>query len=120
MDLDGIIRDLIAERNRLDRLIRELQKPEKRLSPAVPAKSRRGRKFMDGPARKEVSERMKRYWAKRREEAAASDAENPCSSAASNEVSERVSPPGPGCALNETGTYLNGAYRGVDSKTMTA
>ncbi|HUJ21932.1 MAG TPA: hypothetical protein VLX58_10440 [Bryobacteraceae bacterium] len=31
----------------------------------IPAK-KRGRKFMDEQARKEVSERMKRYWASRR------------------------------------------------------
>jgi hypothetical protein len=33
-------------------------------------RSRRGRKFMDAKAREEVSVRMKRYWAQRRESGA--------------------------------------------------
>jgi hypothetical protein len=68
MDLDGIIQQLLDERKRLDRIIQALEEPgwggavEKRV------KSRRGRKSMDGPARQEVSARMKQYWAKKREE----------------------------------------------------
>ena len=69
MDLYRVIRELVQERDRLDRIIQSL---ETEMDTAdengrVPAK-RRGRKSMDGPARKEVSERMRRYWAKRREQ----------------------------------------------------
>jgi len=76
MDLDGIIRELLEERKRLDRLIQAIEdNPGERRSgrraPAAPAKkSRRGRKSMDAAARQEVSERMKQYWARKREEKA--------------------------------------------------
>jgi hypothetical protein len=69
MDLDRIIRELLDERKRLDRLIQTLEEPRVRSAPRAPAKKgRRGRKSMDHAARKEVSERMKQYWARRREE----------------------------------------------------
>jgi hypothetical protein len=42
--------------------VRELSRLQ---APVV--KKRRGRKFMNEDDRKDVSERMKRYWAKRRE-----------------------------------------------------
>ena len=77
MDLDWIIRELIQERKRLDRLIQAIEddpgeRRAGRRAPAAPAKkSRRGRKSMDGAARQEVSARMKLYWARRREEKAA-------------------------------------------------
>jgi hypothetical protein len=67
MDLDAIISELLDERKRLDRMIQALEQGE-RVAPAKAAKSRRGRKSMDGPARREVSERMKQYWAKRRQQ----------------------------------------------------
>jgi hypothetical protein len=68
MDLYRIIGDLVEERNRLQRIIESLEAMDG--VPAKPAKARpatRGRKSMDNAARKEVSERMKLYWAKRRE-----------------------------------------------------
>jgi hypothetical protein len=72
MDLDWIIRELLEERKRLDRLIRALEEPDMgRAAGMSVEKSRRGRKSMDGAARREVSERMKQYWAKKREERAA-------------------------------------------------
>jgi hypothetical protein len=74
MDLDAIIRELLDERKRLDRLIQALEQDRTEF-PDKPAKSRRGRKSMDGPARREVSERMKLYWAKRRAENNASSVE---------------------------------------------
>ena len=110
MDLDGIIRELVGERNRLERLIRKIEKSRSTPSAATPSKEeRRGRKFMDGPARKEVSERMKRYWAKKREQASAPVDTGP-----------QVSPSGPGCAVNETGATLPGGQAGVSFKAMTA
>jgi hypothetical protein len=67
MDLYRIIGDLVDERNRLQRIIESLEAMDG--VAAKPARSRpatRGRKSMDNAARKEVSERMKLYWAKRR------------------------------------------------------
>jgi vacuolar-type H+-ATPase subunit H len=68
MDLDWIIRELLQERDRVDRLIQALEEPRRGRGSAAAPKTRRGRKSMDGAARKEVSERMKQYWAKRREQ----------------------------------------------------
>ena len=67
MELDEVIRKLRYERKKLDGVIASLEqlsmaaKPEKTVG-----KGRRGRKSMDEPARKDVSERMKKYWASRR------------------------------------------------------
>jgi hypothetical protein len=63
------IRDLRAEKEKLDRAIALLEAFAKH-HPApygrLPAAKRRGRKGMDAKERREVSERMKSYWAKRR------------------------------------------------------
>jgi hypothetical protein len=67
-DIYRIIRELVDERNKLDRIITSLEQIiESGGDVDVPVK-RRGRKSMDSAARKQVSERMKRYWAKRRTE----------------------------------------------------
>jgi hypothetical protein len=65
MDLYRIIQELVQERNRIQRIIDSLENAGTGKRPPVPRK-RRGRKTMDRAAREEVSERMKRYWAKRR------------------------------------------------------
>jgi hypothetical protein len=65
MDLYRIIFDLVQERNRIQRIIESLENASRGEHASVP-KKRRGRKTMDRAAREEVSERMKRYWAKRR------------------------------------------------------
>jgi hypothetical protein len=65
MDLYRIIFELVQERNRIQRIIESLENADRAERPLIPAK-RRGRKTMDRAAREEVSERMKRYWAKRR------------------------------------------------------
>jgi hypothetical protein len=76
MDLYRIIDTLLEERNRLDRLIRSLEA----IGPPRPAKGAKGKKkielrgkparrAMDPAGRSDVSERMKRYWANRREAA---------------------------------------------------
>ena len=68
---------LIAERDRLNRAIEALQGTVKRrgrppknplaaLAPTAPAPPRKG---MSAAARKALSERMKKYWAKRRKAA---------------------------------------------------
>jgi hypothetical protein len=75
MDLYRIIGDLVEERNRLQRIIESLETMDG--ESAKPARARaggRGRKSMDHAARKEVSERMKQYWAKRRGESVPEEA----------------------------------------------
>ena len=68
MDLYRIIRDLVNERDRIQRIIESLEEGKSSGSRARPAGKRRGRKSMDRAARAEVSERMKRYWKQRRAE----------------------------------------------------
>jgi hypothetical protein len=67
MDLYRIIRELVQERDRLTLIIQSLEEHSgagrgRKRGPAA----RRGRKSMDRAARQQVSERMKRYWEKRR------------------------------------------------------
>ncbi len=67
MDLYRIIRELVEERDRLQRIINSLEGMNSAAHPQAPSTGkRRGRKSMDSAAREEVSERMKRYWARRR------------------------------------------------------
>ena len=70
MDLYRIIRELVLERDRLQRIIDSLEEMKPDGKPARPegGSKRRGRKFMDPAAREEVSARMKRYWAQRKAE----------------------------------------------------
>ncbi|MDP9053130.1 MAG: hypothetical protein M3N93_02325 [Acidobacteriota bacterium] len=69
MDLYRIIRELVHERDRLQRIIDSLEEMTSLGKVAVrPPGKRRGRKSMDSKARAEVSERMKRYWKQRRAE----------------------------------------------------
>jgi hypothetical protein len=70
MDLYRIIFELVQERNRIQRIIESLENAS-RSDRAPASRKKRGRKAMDRAAREEVSQRMKRYWAKRR--AAAKD-----------------------------------------------
>jgi hypothetical protein len=67
MDLYRIIRELVEERDRLQRIINSLEGMNSAAHPQTASSGkRRGRKSMDSAAREEVSERMKRYWARRR------------------------------------------------------
>jgi hypothetical protein len=69
MDLYRIISELVQERDRLARIIESLEGiPATGKAVPRPPVKRRGRKSMDGKGRKEVSERMKLYWEKRRNE----------------------------------------------------
>lgn len=71
MDFWKALRELHIEKDRLDHVIASLealQKGGERLSA-----SRRGRKGMSDEERREVSERMKRYWATRRRGSDSSD-----------------------------------------------
>lgn len=69
MDLYKAIRDLYAEKDRLERVIASLEEMQRKMLETQKAADgkRRGRKSMGQNERQEVSERMKRYWAKRRE-----------------------------------------------------
>ncbi len=71
MDLYKAIRDLYAEKEKLEKVIaslEELQRAAETAAAAVPPKKRRGRKGMDEAERQIVSERMRRYWANRRKQ----------------------------------------------------
>ncbi len=73
MDLYKAIQDLYAEKEKLERVIASLEDLQRNAAgaPAISkTPSRRGRKSMGSKERREVSERMKKYWASRREETA--------------------------------------------------
>jgi hypothetical protein len=65
MDLFAAIRDLLAEKRRIDRLIAMLEARQNGTFP----RSRRGRKGMGEEERRQVSERMRSYWQERRKDA---------------------------------------------------
>ena len=69
MDLYKAIRELYAEKERLERVIASLEELQRTATEAeaLPERKRRGRKSMDPKEREQVSERMKKYWANRRE-----------------------------------------------------
>ena len=64
MDIGKTLKELYEEKKRLDSVITRL---EARLA-RRPAKGRRGRKSMSPAERREVSQRMRRYWEARRAE----------------------------------------------------
>jgi hypothetical protein len=70
MDLSNTIQDLYAEKEKLERIIASLEELQRTAGPVPalpkPAK-RRGRKSMNPSERQEVSERMRKYWAGRRQ-----------------------------------------------------
>ena len=68
MDLTRIIGQLYAERDRVRQAIATLEQFQQEKNTAVPAHRTRGRKSMGTEERKVVVERMKTYWAKRRQE----------------------------------------------------
>ena len=70
MDLYKIIGTLYDEKRRLDQLIDSLETLERTGGTLDPQKltRRRGRKSMSAEERRRVSERMKHYWALRREQ----------------------------------------------------
>jgi hypothetical protein len=79
MDTNKLIQQLLeelhGEKRRLDQVIVGLKALESGTAGARqsrPAKRTRGRKSMSPAERREVSERMSRYWAKRREQSGAS------------------------------------------------
>jgi len=68
MNINKAIRDLYEEKKRLDNVIASLEEMQRNAvtQTAVLSEKKRGRKSMDEQARREVSERMKQYWAARR------------------------------------------------------
>ncbi|HTS28987.1 MAG TPA: hypothetical protein VMH81_24115 [Bryobacteraceae bacterium] len=69
MDLYKAIQNLYAEKEKLEQVIASLEELQRSAGKVpVEAKSgkRRGRKSMGAKERKEVSERMKKYWESRR------------------------------------------------------
>jgi hypothetical protein len=67
MELPKLIEKLREERTRLDDVILSLEQLETTMAEAKKVvRKKRGRKSMDEAGRKEVSERMKKYWASRR------------------------------------------------------
>ncbi len=70
MDLYKAIQDLYAEKEKLERVIaslEELQRTAGSIPMAPKPANRRGRKSMNAAQRQEVSERMRKYWASRRQ-----------------------------------------------------
>jgi hypothetical protein len=70
MDLYKAIQDLYAEKEKLERVIASLEELQRTAGsvPELPKPARRrGRKSMDTAERQEVSERMRKYWASRRQ-----------------------------------------------------
>ena len=64
MDLRATLLELLTRKRRLEGIIAELE--ELQAMDGSPRISRRGRKHMGAEEREEVSRRMKRYWASRR------------------------------------------------------
>ena len=81
MDLYKAIRELVEEKQRIDRIIATLEamlasgklSPHGKAVEKAPGK-RRGRKSMSEEERRQVSERMARHWAAKRAEKAATGA----------------------------------------------
>ncbi len=69
MDLQKAIRELYAEKERIDGVIASLEQ-YLQTGGTIPSKRRRGRKSMGPEERQEVSARMRNYWASRRGEQA--------------------------------------------------
>lgn len=68
MDLYKAIQNLYAEKEKLEHVIASLEELQRNsgVVPDLPGGKRRGRKSMSSKERKEVSERMKKYWESRR------------------------------------------------------
>jgi hypothetical protein len=69
MDLYKAIQNLYAEKEKLEHVIASLEELQRTAGAPIGIPSsgkRRGRKSMNSTERKEVSERMKKYWESRR------------------------------------------------------
>jgi len=78
MDLNKAITELRSRRDKLEAVIKQLEALNGSGDATMLApRSRRGRKSMGEAERREVSARMKKYWASRRK-AKGSDRREPC------------------------------------------
>jgi hypothetical protein len=69
MDLSQMIAELVEEKEKLDRVIAALEELASAVaSQPVPSRNRRGRKSMGAQERLQVSARMQKYWAQRRQD----------------------------------------------------
>ena len=68
IDLRNVLKDLYTERERLEHVITSLEALQQGSAAGLPPlkKTNRGRKSMGAKERREVSERMRKYWAARR------------------------------------------------------
>jgi hypothetical protein len=67
MDVFRAINDLFEEKKRIEKLIATLE-AKQRVSNGIQLKKRRGRTSMSPDERRQVSERMRKYWEERRKE----------------------------------------------------
>ncbi len=66
MDHSKLLRELYAQREKLQQAIASLEELQRESAGRTLVRSGRGRKFMGAEERREVSARMKKYWASRR------------------------------------------------------
>ena len=66
MNIAETLRELHAEKERIIRVIQTLETLCAEGQSTLKAASKRGRKFMAAEERRQVSERMRKYWATRR------------------------------------------------------
>ena len=68
IDLRKVLKDLYIQRERLEHVITSLEALQQGSAAGLPPqkKTNRGRKSMGAEERREVSERMRKYWAARR------------------------------------------------------
>ncbi len=68
IDLRNILKNLYTQRERLEQVIKSLEALHQGSAGGLPPqnKTNRGRKSMGAKERREVSERMRKYWAARR------------------------------------------------------
>ncbi len=80
MDIKRTIRDLIEEKHSLESAIAALERVERgAVEPGteIPGIRRRGRTSMTTAERRQVSERMRRYWESRRKQRASNGVTSP-------------------------------------------
>jgi hypothetical protein len=66
MDLTKTLQTLYAEKERVERMIESLEDLQAALSGTRRNQKRPGRKSMGASERRQVAERMKKYWARRK------------------------------------------------------
>jgi len=67
MDLNKTIAELLAQRDKIDAAIKQLESLKAVGAGPFKPRSPRARKFIGADERRDISTRMKRYWEKRRQ-----------------------------------------------------